>query len=125
MRRRCGKRRSVLSTPAGHWPPPSSPRLSPMLSMSDRAAAYAASSWGQRFPGSIPHVGREQGRDVLYAIWIIGNDYRNPTKYYGAYPKGYLDRLMALFPDATDGEDILHAFSGALPVGNYLRCDSM
>ena len=92
------------------------------LTMQQRADAYAASSYGQRFSESIPRVGREQGRDVLYAIWVIGNDYRNPSKYYGAYPKGYLDRLMALFPDA--GTSVLHVFSGSLPPGPYVRCDS-
>lgn len=63
----------------------------------------------------------EQGRSVLYATWVIGNDYRNKTRYYGAYPNGYVDRVMALFPEV--GGDVLHVFSGSMPEGNYARCD--
>jgi len=71
-------------------------------------------------------VGREQGREVIYAIWVIGNDYRNPTTFYGAYPRGYLDRVMALFPDVQNCGRILHAFSGSMPESdNYDRCDLM
>lgn len=95
------------------------------LTQSERAEAYRSSALGQRFPASVPWVGTEQGREVLYAIWLIGNDYRNPSKYYGAYPKGYLDRVAALFPDMTDPRRILHAFSGSLPSGPYVRCDSV
>ncbi len=102
------------------------------MTLQDRADAYtrAYPDW----PASWPRVVQEQGRDVLYATWVIGNDYRNPTKYYGSYPKGYLDRLMALFPDVTDpqthggyrGEGwlpTLHAFAGSVPPGHYVRCD--
>jgi hypothetical protein len=60
---------------------------------------------------------------VLYATWLLGNDYRNKTGYYGSYPPGFLDRLMAFFPDALPGLT-LHAFSGSLPKGEYRRCDS-
>lgn len=42
---------------------------------------------------------------------MIGNDYRNKTTYYGAYPAKYLDRVMSMFPDT---KDILHLFSGSL-----------
>ena len=56
----------------------------------------------------------------LYGIWMIGNDYRNKTSFYGAYPARYLDRVMSIFPDASR---ILHLFSGSLPKGNYVRFD--
>lgn len=49
----------------------------------------------------------------------MGNCYQT-SGYYGAYPHGYLDRVMAMFPDA---ERILHAPSGSLPPGQYLRID--
>lgn len=104
------------------------------LTMQQRADAYAASEFGRRFPESVPRVSREQERDVLYAIWVIGNDYRNPSRYYGSYPRGYLERLMALFPDVTDPQThcryrgpgwlpTLHAFAGSVPPGHYIRCD--
>jgi hypothetical protein len=62
----------------------------------------------------------------LYGCWQIGNDYRNGTRYYGAYPKSFLSRAMALFPDIPhedDGPNILHAFSGSLQKGDYIRLD--
>lgn len=60
---------------------------------------------------------------------MIGNDYRNKTGFYGSYPPGYLNRVMALFPDveafnSREGRiTTLHVFSGSLPEGPYCRCD--
>jgi hypothetical protein len=45
----------------------------------------------------------------LSGIWIMGNDYRVKSTYYGGYPAGYLRRVKALFPDK---EHVLHLFSG-------------
>lgn len=90
------------------------------MTLADRTVAFQ-----QTFPAapaSWPHVVREDGRDVLYATWLIGNNYRNTTRYYGAYPPGYLKRVMALFPDCADG-NVLHVFSGSLPPGPYVRLD--
>lgn len=57
------------------------------------------------FPRSL-FVG-EDGRCV--GTWIMGNDYRVKSEYYGGYPAGYLKRIRALFPEKTS---ILHLFSG-------------
>lgn len=56
----------------------------------------------------------------LYGMWIIGNDYRNKTTFYGAYPHGLLDRFEAMFGNQ---KDTLHLFSGSLPKGDYIRFD--
>jgi hypothetical protein len=88
------------------------------MALTDRATAYATA-----FPqNKASHLwtAQEQGRDVLYGRWLLGNDYRNKTEYYGAYPPGYLKRVMALFPDA---HQVLHMFSGSLPPGDYTRVD--
>lgn len=58
----------------------------------------------------------------LYGVWQIGADYRNRSKYYGAFPKGFLERVDALFPDCSYG-DRLHAFSGSLPPFEGVRLD--
>lgn len=42
-------------------------------------------------------------------MWIMGNDYRVKSGYYGGYPAGYLRRIQALFRDKTR---VLHLFSG-------------
>ncbi len=73
-------------------------------------------------PAAWPWVTIEQDRQVLYGVWLIGADYRNRTSFYGSYPPTYLDRVMALFPDATP-DQTLHVFSGSLPPGPYMRCD--
>lgn len=49
----------------------------------------------------------DDGRVV--GTWIMGNDYRVRTGYYGGYPAGYLRRVKALFPDK---KKVLHIFSG-------------
>lgn len=49
----------------------------------------------------------EDGRIV--GTWIMGNNYRVKSKYYGGYPAGYLRRIKALFPDK---QKVLHLFSG-------------
>lgn len=49
----------------------------------------------------------EDGRVV--GTWIMGNDYRVKSGYYGGYPAGYLRRVRALFPEKRR---ILHLFSG-------------
>jgi hypothetical protein len=48
-----------------------------------------------------------EGRIV--GTWIMGNDYRVRSGYYGGYPAGYLRRVRALFPEKRN---VLHLFSG-------------
>src|SRR4051794_22631391 len=57
------------------------------------------------FPRSL--FASEDGRIV--GTWIMGNDYRVKSAYYGGYPAGYLRRIRALFPEKRR---ILHLFSG-------------
>lgn len=58
-------------------------------------------------------------------MWMLGNNYKSGAKgvdgtpFYGAYPPGYIKRVMALFPDA---KRVLHLFAGSLPAsGDYAR----
>jgi len=92
-----------LAARAAHW----------MATFSDNEAAW-------------PRVVFERGRPVIYATWLTGGDYRNAAAsrgFYGAYPRGYLERVAAFFPDVRDG--ILHAFSGSLPTSPvYVRLDT-
>lgn len=98
------------------------------MTLSERRDAFALTF--AKWPASVPWVVTEQGRDVLYGVWVIGNDYRNKTQFYGSYPPAFLDRVLALFPDvalnAAGGHlTTLHVFSGSLPEGEYMRCDSV
>ena len=54
----------------------------------------------------------EDGRVV--GTWIMGNDYRVKSGYYGGYPAGYLKRVASLFPDR---QRVLHVFSGKVDLG--------
>ena len=49
------------------------------------------------FPQSLFIAG--DGRSV--GTWIMGNDYRVKSGFYGGYPAGYLTRVAALFPAAA------------------------
>lgn len=89
-----------------------------MLTFIDRVDHYKKIY--RKYPASYPWLVREQDRDVLYAIWVMGQDYRNKTKLYGAYPPDYVNRINALFPEKRN---VLHAFSGSLPPGDYHRVD--
>lgn len=88
-----------LATPNGHG---LSSVLGSALSLADRIASYEALSG---FPGSL-FIG-DDGRMV--GTWVMGNDYRVKSTYYGGYPPTYLRRIKALFPDKVQ---TLHLFSG-------------
>lgn len=59
----------------------------------------------------------------LYGIWQSGGMWGNATRYYGAFPRTFLARVGALFPEIQPAHT-LHAFSGSLPKGPYTRLDS-
>jgi len=72
------------------------------MNWQDRIDAYTAAT---KYPRSMFVC--EDGRVV--GTWIMGNDYRVQSTYYGGYPAGYLRRVKALFPDK---KKVLHLFSG-------------
>lgn len=72
------------------------------LSWSDRVANYHLETG---FPESM-FIG---GDGRCSGMWIMGNDYRVKSTYYGGYPAGYLRRIKAIFPDKRK---VLHLFSG-------------
>lgn len=99
------------------------------LTLRDRVEYYKAAF--PKWPGSWPVIDTSGVRPSIYAAWCLGQDYRNKSTYYGAYPGNFLDRLAALYPDQTlrhadhpnASSRVLHAFSGSLPAGPYTRCD--
>jgi hypothetical protein len=52
----------------------------------------------------------------VVGTWIMGNDYRVKSEYYGGYPAGYLKRVRALFPDK---KRVLHLFSGKVDLSTF------
>jgi hypothetical protein len=87
--------------------------MNPNLTVRDRAGFYA-----KAFPNYPPLRADDRWLD---GMWVLGNNYKG-SGYYGAYPPGYLKRMAALFPDATQ---ILHACSGSLKAGRYTRVDRL
>lgn len=75
----------------------------------ERIDSYVAKT---KMPRSL-FVG-EDGRIV--GTWIMGNDYRVKTGFYGGYPAGYLKRVKALFPDKSRA---LHLFSGKVDLAAF------
>jgi hypothetical protein len=65
-----------------------------------------------KFPTSL-YVG--DGGQVI-GMWVMGNDYRVKSSYYGGYPAGYLKRIKALFPDK---QKVLHLFSGKVDLDTF------
>jgi hypothetical protein len=72
------------------------------LTWEDRIANYTRETG---FPRSLFVC--EDGRVV--GTWIMGNNYRVKSTYYGGFPAGYLKRVKALFPEKKNA---LHLFSG-------------
>jgi hypothetical protein len=77
-----------------------------------------ASATARTWPERIAHYARETGFPPAFCVeeggrtsglWILGNDYRVQSKYYGGYPATYLRRVKALFPEK---QRALHVFSG-------------
>lgn len=59
-------------------------------------------------------------KNWIIGCWSIGNNYASKNKFYGEFPRGFLKRLMSMFPDK---KNILHLFSGSLEPGDYTRVD--
>lgn len=90
------------------------------MSTNLRIAHYADSEHGRRFPDSVPQLGTD---NRIYGFWVMGQDYRSKSGYYGSYPPRFLDRVFSFFPD-VEHEEVMHLFSGSLPEGTKgLRVD--
>jgi len=75
------------------------------MELEERAEAYNKAF--KKWPASHLHT---QGNFIV-GVWMIGNCYRNASNLYGAYPHGYLKRIMSMFPDL---QKTIHLFSGSL-----------
>ena len=47
-------------------------------------------------------------RNCIEGIWVMGNNYTTRTNFYGAYPYGYLDRILTLADPPYSIEDCDH-----------------
>jgi hypothetical protein len=58
----------------------------------------------------------------VYGTWNPGANFQNRTRYPGAYPRTFVERVLAMFPDVRPRQ-LLHVFAGSLPPGKYARLD--
>ena len=86
------------------------------LTLADRVASYS-----QRFP-ECPNAMWVAGdkQQWLYGVWQLGQYWKNASRYYGAYPHSFLERVAALFPEIP-AHEVLHVFSGSMSAGEYTR----
>lgn len=98
------------------------------LTFQQRVESYARTF--PDMPGGWPTVIMNGAAARLRGEWQFGQDFRNTSSYYGAFPGNFLVRLGALFPEYAIqpgvlpmGGRVLHAFSGSLAAGPYDRCD--
>lgn len=79
------------------------------MNWQDRINNYVTQT---KFPRSL-FLGED---NRVVGTWIMGNDYRVKSGYYGGYPAGYLRRIKALFPDKRH---VLHLFSGCVDLSAF------
>ena len=77
--------------------------------------------WGDRIDNYVRETGFPKSLFVgadgrVVGTWIMGNDYRVRSEYYGGYPAGYLRRIRSLFPDKRR---TLHLFSGKVDLSAF------
>jgi hypothetical protein len=75
------------------------------LSWPERIASYKAYAESRNWPDTIAI----DNHGWVFGFWICGNNYTVKSGYYGGYPRTYLERVRALFPDKRR---VLHLFSG-------------
>ena len=85
------------------------PATRPGLTWQQRIDHYVAVTG---FPRSL--FVAQDGRVV--GTWVMGQDYRVSSGFYGGYPAGYLRRVRALFPDKRR---VLHLFSGKVDLSAF------
>jgi hypothetical protein len=87
------------------------------LSLRDRALAYNTAFshlWNQQLICfTNPKAPVEQ---YLLGHWFVGGG--NISTLYGSYQIEYLRRIVTLFPDIVGKQEIVHLFSGSIPVSD-------
>lgn len=80
------------------------------------ATRYNESVYGVKYPDS-----KFTGTARPQSTWLLGQNYRNATTYYGAYPPMYWKRIQTFI---KPGDKVVHLFSGSLPASDeYVRVD--
>ena len=87
------------------------------LTLRERSLAYNSAFshlWNQQLVCSVnPKNPTEQ---FLHGYWFVGGG--NISSFYGSYQIEYLKRINTLFPDIKGKTNIVHLFSGSIPISD-------
>ena len=84
------------------------------LTLAERARVFNTTFPVRAVAGAEVHVYSTKEGDRLHGVWMGGQNFRNKSAMYGAFPPALLPCIVGLFPDARR---ILHLFSGSLTAG--------
>lgn len=103
---------SVDLTPA--WQPVNAKRLT----LYERSQAYNQQFEHLGFPNTRMYYQEDKvkGREGLFAFWFVGGG--NISDFYGSYQTEYIKRISSLFPDVQGKHDVVHLFSGSIPISD-------
>jgi len=84
------------------------------LSLRERSMAYTQ-AFNHLGPPNTPlfYINKD-GREFIHGFWFVGGG--NISSFYGSYQIEYLKRINSLFPDVKGKQEIVHLFSGSIPL---------
>ena len=90
---------------------PTEPRV---LTLRDRAMLYTQTFSHLGPPNTPMFYVTKDGREFIHSFWFVGGG--NISSFYGSYQIEYLKRIQSLFPDCKGKRDVVHLFSGSIPI---------
>lgn len=87
-----------------------------MLSLRERSLIYSQSFAHLGPPNTPLFYINKDGREFIHGFWFVGG--ANISDFYGSYQIEYLKRINSLFPDVKGKQQIVHLFSGSIPLCN-------
>lgn len=84
------------------------------LSLRERSIAYT-NTFSHLGPPNTPlFYVHKDGREFIHGFWFVGGG--NISDFYGSYQVEYLKRINSLFPDIKGKTEVVHLFSGSIPL---------
>ena len=93
---------------------PAAPVPMKRLSLRERAMLYSQSFAHLGPPNTPLFYINKDGREFIHGFWFVGGG--NISSFYGSYQIEYLKRINSLFPDIKGKQEIVHLFSGSIPL---------
>ncbi|MDE2097261.1 MAG: ParB N-terminal domain-containing protein [Patescibacteria group bacterium] len=94
--------------------PNGKPAAATRLTIRERLLAYNQSFVHLGPPNTPLFYVNKDKREFLTGFWFVGGG--NISDFYGSYQVEYLRRITSLFPDVVGKQEIVHLFSGSIPL---------